>query len=73
MNAKDEEPGKDPMSTEAPTRPTRQTRSPDKKQLTVWIRSDLHKRMMRLKVEEGDDLREQIEAAVISYLEKRGY
>jgi predicted GNAT superfamily acetyltransferase len=70
--------GKDPMQTETAEAPTpatsrRPSRSAETKQLTVWIKADLHKRMLRLKVEEGTDLREQIEQAVTSYLERHGY
>lgn len=67
--------GKDPMQHDAPPRPKgQQTRgTAGRKQLTVWMDADLHKRMQRLKVEEGDNLQEQIEAAVTRYLEQRGY
>ncbi len=66
--------GKDPMidAPPAPPRPA-QTRAVGKKQLTVWLDADLHKRMSRLKVEEGMDLKEQTEAAIAAFLATKGY
>jgi hypothetical protein len=67
--------GRDPMDGEPPPalRPDGPTRPPARKQLTTWIDADLHKRMLRLKVEEGIDLREQIDAAMRTYLKKYKY
>jgi hypothetical protein len=44
-----------------------------RKQLTAWIAADMHKRMMRLKAEEGVDLREQLTSAMEQYLTAKGY
>ncbi|WP_147409374.1 hypothetical protein [Kitasatospora xanthocidica] len=61
--------------TDNPTPPSRTSpsRPAGAKQLTVWLDADLHKRMSRLKVENGQDLKSQVEEAVRDFLAKKGF
>lgn len=81
--------GRDPMDPEPPppapprpaparlARPAQTDQGKEapvgRKQLTAWIRADLHKRMQRLKVEDDLDLKDQLDEALERYLTEKGF